>query len=216
MTYTELIADINARITTNGSQEITGDILNDILVNTATQINDLTGVLAALNTTNKSNLVAAINEVMSLISAGGILDPVQNGTYLREVILGVGSWKSFTAPTYAKGSTTGHTSLTNIDQLVLAVPEPDVVSGNFYEYTIYVEVVSTSDEVVRLSWSVGGVGSNSFDLTVKAGETSHYQVVRYSAAGIGGIDVALSARLTSAPGGNTDITKTFITISQKN
>lgn len=63
MTYTELIELINQEIVTNGNREITANVLNPILRAMTDWALSQDGVLSTLNTADKSNLVAAINEV---------------------------------------------------------------------------------------------------------------------------------------------------------
>lgn len=63
MTLTDVINQINAFITANGSNAITADVLRPILLGMIQQPNDLTGELDDLTTTETSNLVAALNEV---------------------------------------------------------------------------------------------------------------------------------------------------------
>lgn len=80
MTYAEVIALINANITTNGNNEITGAILNSVLQAMLTQPNDLIGDLTDLNTDVSTDIVAAINWILTQLDAGaqihsGIPDP---------------------------------------------------------------------------------------------------------------------------------------------
>lgn len=63
MSKQEIIDLINLRIKANGNQEITGNILNGVLLGMLEQINDLTGDLSNLTTADRTNLVAAINEI---------------------------------------------------------------------------------------------------------------------------------------------------------
>lgn len=66
--YNEIIATIQQEIITNGNNEITGAILSVILQAMTTFVPHVTGYLEDLNTTDKSNLVAAINEIQGLIN----------------------------------------------------------------------------------------------------------------------------------------------------
>ncbi len=63
MNYTELLAYINLWIKTNGNREITADVLNPVLKAIAEWALSQVGDLSTLNTTDKSNLTNAINEV---------------------------------------------------------------------------------------------------------------------------------------------------------
>lgn len=63
MTYLELIGLINQWIITNGNREITAAVLNPVLRAMSDYTLQQDGDLENLNTTDKSNLVAAINEV---------------------------------------------------------------------------------------------------------------------------------------------------------
>lgn len=80
MTYAEVIALINANVTTNGNNEITGAILNSVLQAMLTQPNDLIGNLTDLNTDVDTDIVAAINWILTQLDGGaqlhsGIPDP---------------------------------------------------------------------------------------------------------------------------------------------
>lgn len=74
MTRAEVKAFIDTWIITNGNQEITALVLNPVLQNIVDQINDLTGQLSDLNTTDQTSLVAAINSLKAEFDAftGGI------------------------------------------------------------------------------------------------------------------------------------------------
>lgn len=63
----QLIDNINAVITTNGNEEITGDILNSILNEMVSVLYGITGDPQYLNTFAKDNLVDAINELDDLL-----------------------------------------------------------------------------------------------------------------------------------------------------
>jgi hypothetical protein len=67
MTYAQVKAFIDEWIVTNGNNEITALVLNPVLQNITDQINELTGALADLTTTDTSDLVAAINSIKSEI-----------------------------------------------------------------------------------------------------------------------------------------------------
>ncbi len=62
-TLAQVIAKINSDITTNGNEEITGLVLNSVLLDIVAQINDLTGKLEDLNTDDVTSIVNAINSL---------------------------------------------------------------------------------------------------------------------------------------------------------
>jgi hypothetical protein len=66
MTLSEVIDLIQEWIVTNGNEEITADVLRPILEAMVNQPNELIGDLDNLNTTDKDNLVEAINEVKTI------------------------------------------------------------------------------------------------------------------------------------------------------
>jgi len=68
MTYNEVLAYIQSEIVANGNQEITANVLRPVLESILAQIPETTGLLTDLATTDKTNLVAAINEVLGLIN----------------------------------------------------------------------------------------------------------------------------------------------------
>lgn len=70
MTDAQLIAYINQWIVTNHNNEITAAVLNPVLQAIRQRLADVAGDPNNLATTDKSNLVAAINEVFNLIGSG--------------------------------------------------------------------------------------------------------------------------------------------------
>lgn len=79
-TWTDIRADINAQITANGANAITGPVLNAILLAVCDLSEQENGDLTSLNTTAKTNLVGAINEVLASATPGlevlsGTTDP---------------------------------------------------------------------------------------------------------------------------------------------
>ena len=70
MTEAQVLALINQFIIANGNNEITANVLRPILVAMLQQPNDKVGELPDLNTTDKSNIVAAINELINNGTAG--------------------------------------------------------------------------------------------------------------------------------------------------
>src|SRR5688572_28029486 len=68
----QAINNINQYIVEDHYNEITGNILNPILIELATLF-DLVGDLSDLNTTDKDIVVDAINEAISLITQGAII-----------------------------------------------------------------------------------------------------------------------------------------------
>lgn len=60
--YENLKATINANIKTNGNQEITGQVMNSVLNQMVDEMGGDIGDVSELNTSDKSSLVAAINE----------------------------------------------------------------------------------------------------------------------------------------------------------
>lgn len=67
MDYNEVYNEIITKIVPNQNNEITADVLRPILVDLLQFTNDQIGDLAILNTGDKTNLVNAINEVISMI-----------------------------------------------------------------------------------------------------------------------------------------------------
>mgnify|MGYP003624348615 CR=1 FL=1 len=67
----DVIDLINQEITNNGNNEITGDVLRPVLLDILQSLNNNAGDLPDLNVNDKTNLVAAINELAFLISLGG-------------------------------------------------------------------------------------------------------------------------------------------------
>lgn len=68
MTYQEALTEIANFIVANGNNEITADVLRPILEGIVQACQDTTGDLNDLDTSEKSNLVAAINEVLGMFS----------------------------------------------------------------------------------------------------------------------------------------------------
>lgn len=67
MNEQEVLDLINQFIVANGNNEITADVLRPILEAMVSQPNILIGTLSQLQTSDQSNLVAAINEVYGMI-----------------------------------------------------------------------------------------------------------------------------------------------------
>lgn len=65
--YEDIKNTINAEIITNGAQEITALVLNPILIGMLEALEECQGDLADLATAEQGNLVAAINEIYSLV-----------------------------------------------------------------------------------------------------------------------------------------------------
>src|SRR5690606_15992968 len=65
MSYASVLALIQAEIIANGNNEITANVLRPILEDMLEQPNDVVGVLDNLNTNDKTNIVNAINSVLS-------------------------------------------------------------------------------------------------------------------------------------------------------
>lgn len=65
MTEAQVLALINQFIIANGNNEITADVLRPILVAILEQPNDKVGELGDLQTTDQSNIVDAINELVN-------------------------------------------------------------------------------------------------------------------------------------------------------
>jgi hypothetical protein len=72
MTKQEIITLIENAIKTNGTNDITADVLRPVLIAMSSQINDALGSLLNLDTTTKENIVSALNEILSAPSSGGI------------------------------------------------------------------------------------------------------------------------------------------------
>ncbi len=62
-TLAQVIAKINNDITENGNEEITGLVLNSVLLDIVAQINDLVGKLEGLSTDDVTSIVNAINSL---------------------------------------------------------------------------------------------------------------------------------------------------------
>ena len=76
MTYQDVINLIQQEIIANGNNEITADVLRPVLEEMVNFPNDSIGNLSSLNTTDQTNIVNAINEVLN--ATGGIV--ILNGT----------------------------------------------------------------------------------------------------------------------------------------
>lgn len=63
MTLAQVLLLINSNVIPNNNNEITANVLRPILVEMLQQPNELIGLLSNLNTSDNSNLVAAINEL---------------------------------------------------------------------------------------------------------------------------------------------------------
>lgn len=83
-TLAQVITKINSDITANGNEEITGLVLNSVLLDIVAQINDLTGQLEDLNTDDVTSIVNAINSLKQELDdyinsqmgvLGGLSDP---------------------------------------------------------------------------------------------------------------------------------------------
>lgn len=70
MTEAQVLALIQQFIVANGNNEITANVLRPILEAMLQQPNDKIGDLPDLNTTDKTNIVAAINEVVNSGNSG--------------------------------------------------------------------------------------------------------------------------------------------------
>src|SRR5690606_7783499 len=70
MTEAQVLALINQFIVANGNNEITANVLRPILEEMVKQPNDKIGELPDLNTTDKTNIVAAINELINSSNSG--------------------------------------------------------------------------------------------------------------------------------------------------
>lgn len=79
MTEAEVITIIQAAIVANGNNEITANVLRPVLLAMLEQPNDKMGELSDLDTTDKSTLVAAINEALAN-GGGGSTFTVHSGT----------------------------------------------------------------------------------------------------------------------------------------
>lgn len=76
MTYQEVLDLIQAEITANGNNEITGNVLRPILEAILLQPNELIGNIEDLQTNETSDLVSAINSLLSeLQSNNGLIEP---------------------------------------------------------------------------------------------------------------------------------------------
>lgn len=78
MTEAEILALINTYIVANGNNEITANILRPILVAMLEQPNDKIGDLTNLDTTDKSSIVNAINEIFGAMGSSSFT--VHSGT----------------------------------------------------------------------------------------------------------------------------------------
>lgn len=75
MTQAQVLALINLWIVANGNNEITADVLRPILEAMVNQPNDAIGDLTLLDTTDKTNLVTAINEIFNTAGVGITIHP---------------------------------------------------------------------------------------------------------------------------------------------
>jgi len=66
MSKQQVLDLINNQITSNGNGEITASVLRPILQSIVNQTNDLSGLLSELNTSDKTNIVNAINSILSV------------------------------------------------------------------------------------------------------------------------------------------------------
>lgn len=73
MTEAQVIALINQYIIPNGTNAITGSILNQVLIPMVQQINDKVGQLEDLETPVNTDIVAAINSILALINNGSTI-----------------------------------------------------------------------------------------------------------------------------------------------
>lgn len=78
MNEQQIIDIIVNAIVANNNNEITADVLRPVLTDMATQINGLVGALADLDTTDKTSIVNAINEIKN--ESGGTGATVFSGT----------------------------------------------------------------------------------------------------------------------------------------
>lgn len=93
MTEQQIIDLINQEIATNGNNEITALVLNPILIAMIEQPNDVIGDLADLDTTDKSSVVDAINEVLVTASSGfNIYTGVDNPNTVPPSGFSIGDW----------------------------------------------------------------------------------------------------------------------------
>lgn len=93
MNEAAVLALINLYIVANGNNEITADVLRPVLVAMLEQPNDKIGELTDLDTTDKTSIVNAINE---LVSASGGTFNVHTGTQDPNITppgsFGIGDW----------------------------------------------------------------------------------------------------------------------------
>lgn len=79
MNEAAVLALINQYIIANGNKEITGPILNQVLLAMLAQPNDKVGELADLDTADKTDIVSAINELFTSIGNLSIPFTVHTG-----------------------------------------------------------------------------------------------------------------------------------------
>lgn len=73
MTEAQVLALIQSVVIANGNNEITANVLRPVLEAMLEQPNDLIGDLGGLQTTDKSTLVAAINEILNTSGSGSVI-----------------------------------------------------------------------------------------------------------------------------------------------
>lgn len=92
MTEVEILALINLHIVANGNNEITANILRPILQEMLSQPNDKIGELTNLDTTDKSNIVNAINELYNSLSGFNIHTGTDDPNITLPSSFSIGDW----------------------------------------------------------------------------------------------------------------------------
>ena len=144
MTEAEILALINLHIVANGNNEITANILRPILQAMLSQPNDKIGELVDLDTTDKSSIVNAINEIFNVSNSSfdihtGTADPniTPPGTY------SIGDW-------YVRSGSSIYQYNGDIWVLLSSSPSGSVVLAETFTYTSPDNVFITTNDILSL------------------------------------------------------------------
>ncbi len=183
MTEAQIIALINQYIITNGNNEITAAQLNPILLAMLMQPNDKVGELGDLQTTDQTNIVAAINELVNAASGfqvhAGSADPnvtppgtfsigdwyIRNGTSLYQyngqtwVLLGSVPGNTVLAETFTYTAPTNTFTVANNIGTIIDIQIEQGCNYNAYASFVDDEVTINTDvlfggETVKIIYSI--------------------------------------------------------------
>ena len=166
MNEAQVLALINSFIVANGNNEITANVLRPILIAMLEQPNDKVGELGDLQTTDKSSIVAAINELVGASSGfdihTGTADPnvtppgtfgigdwyIRNGTSLYQyngttwVLVTAASGNTIVAQSFTYTAPTNTFTLAQIPSAII-----DIQIGNGCNYDSYATVTGADVEI---------------------------------------------------------------------